>query len=106
MLAIDVSTLLQKLIDFWLNRSIQVQYADQESAIKLCQALYKMQIGASMTRLNSARGGQSVKKKLFEDPDAELTLKLLKITPQLNGLQVQRTDSEFMKDYNSTANKQ
>jgi len=32
-----------------------------------------------------------------------LTLKLLKITPPVNELNVKRTDSEFMKDYNSTA---
>ena len=42
----------------------------------------------------------------MEDPDAELTLKLLKLTPQENELTVVRSDSEFMKDYNSTAKQQ
>ena len=70
----------------FLNRDIQVQYADKESALKLCSVLKEMQIHFTMTKLQNARGCQAVKKKLFEDPDAELTLKLLKITPQHNAL--------------------
>jgi len=56
-----------------------------------------------VAKLSNFRGCNALKKKLFQDQDAELTLKLLKITPQMNGLQVKRTDSEFLKDYNSTA---
>ena len=62
-----------------------------------------MQISATVTKLQSARGCANAKKKIFDDPDAELTLKLLKISPKLNELNIKRTDSEFMKDYNSTA---
>lgn len=57
-----------------------------------------------MTRL--ARGSHPTKKKIFNDADAELTLKLLKITPKVEELSVQRSDSEFLKDYNSTARQQ
>lgn len=65
-----------------------------------------MQISSHVAKLMSARGNSVPKKKLFTDVDPALTLKLLKITPQLNELQVQRSDSEFLKDYNSTAKQQ
>ena len=79
---------------------------DNDSAQKLHLALEKMQVASHVTKLQNARGCQTAKKKLFQDADAELTLKLLKITPKTNELQVQRTDSEFLKDYNSTAKQQ
>lgn len=65
-----------------------------------------MQITSQVANLANARGCQMVKKKLFADADAELTLKLLKITPKEKELEVQRSDSEFLKDYNSTTAKQ
>ena len=61
---------------------------------------------AQVARTNDARGCPATKKKLFDDADAELTLKLLKITPKEKELEVQRSDSEFLKDYNSTTAKQ
>ena len=56
-----------------------------------------------MCKLSTLREAQSIKKKLFDETDAQLTLKLLKITPKENELEVRRSDSEFMKDYNSAA---
>ena len=56
--------------------------------------------------MGNSRGCPTIKKKLFADADAELTLKLLKITPKEKELEVQRSDSEFLKDYNSTTAKQ
>ena len=52
-----------------------------------------MQITSQVINLANARGCQTVKKKLFADADAELTLKLLKITPKEKELEVQRSDS-------------
>lgn len=46
------------------------------------------------------------KKKIFDDAHAELTLKLLKISPKVNELAVVKSDSEFLQEYNSTAKKQ
>ena len=69
-------------------RSIQVQYEEKEPAEKLQQALAEMQITVSVERLASARSCHSTKKKLFNDADAELTLKLLKITPKVEDLSV------------------
>ena len=74
--------------------------------MKLQSALQEMQITSQVANLANARGCQTVKKKLFADADAELTLKLLKITPKEKELEVQRSDSEFLKDYNSTTAKQ
>jgi len=50
-----------------------------------------------VANLKSSRHCNSFKKKLFDDADAELTLKLLKITPKEKELEVQRSDSEFLK---------
>ena len=61
-----------------------------------------MQITAEVAQLSSARSCTVTKNKIFDDADAELTLKLLKITPKVEELEVQRSDSEFLKDYNST----
>ena len=72
-------------------------------AEKLQLALSEMQIPVQVSKLASSRSCHSTKKKLFNDDDAELTLKLLKITPKVEELSVQRSDSEFLKDYNSTA---
>lgn len=56
--------------------------------------------------MSNARGCLPTKNKLLDDADAELTLKLLKITPKEKELEVHRSDSEFLKDYNSTKAKQ
>ena len=52
----------------------------------------------------SARVPNSIKKKLFQDPDAQQTLNLLCLKPK--ELEVRKTDSEFLKDYNTTAMQQ
>ena len=65
-----------------------MQYEEKEPAEKLQQALAEMQITVKVERLASARNCQSTKKKLFNDADAELTLKLLKITPKVEELSV------------------
>ena len=62
-----------------------------------------MQISAQVNKLGSTRSCQAAKKQLYDDADAELTLKLLRITPNVEALEVVRSDSEFLKDYNSTA---
>ena len=54
--------------------------------------------------LCSARVPHSIKKKLFQDPDAQQTLNLLCLKPK--ELEVKKTDSEFLKDYNTTAMQQ
>lgn len=54
--------------------------------------------------LCSARIPNSIKKKLFQDPDAQQTLNLLCLKPK--ELEVRKTDSEFLKDYNTTAMQQ
>lgn len=67
-------------------------------------------IEVTVTKTICVRRCPSIKKKLFgvEDMDAdpELTLKLLKITPKENELEVRRSDSEFLQDFNSTSMKQ
>jgi hypothetical protein len=50
----------------------------------------------TVTKLTATRRCSSIKKKLFDDADAELTLKLLRITPKEKELEVQRSDSEFL----------
>jgi hypothetical protein len=59
-----------------------------------------------VAKLNSTRRCSSIKKKLFDNADAELTLKLLKITPKEKELEVHRRDSEFLKQFITTAKKQ
>ena len=60
-----------------------MQYEEHEQASKLQQALAEMQISSTVQKIQSARGCKPTKKKVLADadPDAELTLKLLKITP-------------------------
>jgi len=65
-----------------------VHYDEKEQATCLQQALSEMQIMAQVTKLVSTRSSFAPKKQLFTDVDPELTLKLLKITPQQNELQV------------------
>ena len=67
-------------------------------------------VGNNSSTCSSKAAVPSNKKKLLDGgcADAELTLKLLKITPKDEydeQLQVKRSDSEFLKDfYNSTNN--
>ena len=60
---------------------------------------------AKVSRASTASRCPSIKKKLFDDADPELTLNLLKITKE-SELEIQRSDSEFMQDYNSTSKQQ
>ena len=87
---------------------IQVHYEEKEAAYKLQQFLMGRSIEVTVSKTSCAPRCPSVKKQLFQDDDAdpELTLKLLKITPKVEELEVQRSDSEFLQDYNSTSLKQ
>lgn len=80
------------------NRSIQVQYAEKESALKLLQALAEREIDAKLSA-----GCESNYREQSQQIDAQLTLKLLKISPKVNELKLRKSDSEFLKDFNSTS---
>ena len=80
------------------NRSIQVQYAEKESAHKLLQALAEREIDAKLSA-----GCESNYREQSQQIDAQLTLKLLKISPKVNELKLKKSDSEFLKDFNSTS---
>lgn len=96
-----------KIISFGVSSCIQVQYEEKEAANKLQQALSEMQISAQVTKLGDRRGSQTEEQKLLDNADAELTLKLLQITPKEKELEVKRSDSEFLRDFrNSTSGKQ
>ena len=76
---------------------IHVHYAEKESANKLLSALVEQQIDAKLSSACESNFKES------QQIDAQLTLKLLKISPKVNELKLKKSDSEFLKDFNSTS---
>lgn len=74
-----------------------MQYAEKESALKLLSALSEKEIEAKLSV------GCDSNYKECQQIDAQLTLKLLKISPKVNELKLKKSDSEFLKDFNSTS---